>query len=196
MTTIKEQLHFRHEVVDRQLAHVERDRTRRAYDRADFLDQRRVMMQKWADYLDEAEHRGLRKTPYGVRCWSFWQDLSQLQRIYPFDWKSIVNNCAVQQYFGLSMPQAASEIDAYLGGASPRPIAQIAEDDSLLLRRGHPAQIVRRPNYLRDAEFAGTFSPNPFFGSTGIEGFDLEEVLPVSPPHDNVVVPFPERGTR
>jgi type IV secretion system protein VirD4 len=135
---------------------------------------------------------------YGVRCWSFWQDLSQLQRIYPLDWKSIVNNCAVQQYFGLSTPQAAAEIDDYLAGASPRPIAQISDDDSLLIRRGHPAQIMRRPNYLRDAEFAGTYSPNPFFGSPPVKGNDLEEEPPPLPLRraDNVVVPFPERGTR
>jgi type IV secretion system protein VirD4 len=134
---------------------------------------------------------------YGVRCWSFWQDLSQLQRIYPLDWKSIVNNCAVQQYFGLSLPQVAADIDAYLAGASPRPIAQIAEDDGLLIRRGHPAQIVARPNYLRDAAFAGTFSPNPFFAADRVEGFDLEEEPPLrlrGP--DDVVVPFPERGAR
>jgi type IV secretion system protein VirD4 len=135
---------------------------------------------------------------YGVKCWSFWQDLSQLQRIYPLDWQSIVNNCGVQQYFGMSLPQAAAEIDAYLGGASPRPMAQVADDDAVLIRRGHHAQIVRRPNYLRDRMFAGTFSSNPFFADgSRVEGFDLEEAAPVpSPSSDKVVVPFPERGGR
>jgi type IV secretion system protein VirD4 len=134
---------------------------------------------------------------YGVRCWPFFQDLSQLQRIYPLDWQSLVNNCSVQQYFGLSAPQAAAQIDAYLGGASPRPIAQIGEDDSLLIRRGHPVQIVRRPNYLRDAAYAGTYLPNPFFDSPSDEGFDLEEVPPLRMSDaENVVVPFPERRTR
>jgi type IV secretion system protein VirD4 len=134
---------------------------------------------------------------YGVRCWSFWQDLSQLQRIYPLDWRSLVNNCSIQQYFGLSLPQAAAEVDAYLDGASPRSLAQVGDDDGLLIRRGHPPQIVRRPNYLRDAEYAGTYSPNPFFGAEGIAGFDLEEVPPPALPHPPaVVLPFPERGTR
>ncbi|MCS5597936.1 MAG: tyrosine-type recombinase/integrase [Alphaproteobacteria bacterium] len=52
MSTIKEKLGYRHEVVDRQLAHVPRSKVDRAYDRAQFLDERRKMMQEWADYLE------------------------------------------------------------------------------------------------------------------------------------------------
>lgn len=53
MTTIKERLGYRHEVVDRQLAHAHRNKVNAAYDRAQFLDERRKMMQEWADYLEE-----------------------------------------------------------------------------------------------------------------------------------------------
>ena len=52
MSTIKEQLGYRHEVVDRQLAHAHRNSVDAAYDRAKFLDERRKMMQEWADYLE------------------------------------------------------------------------------------------------------------------------------------------------
>lgn len=52
MSTIKERLGYRHEVIDRQLAHVHADKVQRAYDRAEFLEERRDMMQAWADYLD------------------------------------------------------------------------------------------------------------------------------------------------
>lgn len=52
MSNIKEKLGYRHEVVDRQLAHAQRNKVDRAYDRAQFLDERRKMMQEWADYLD------------------------------------------------------------------------------------------------------------------------------------------------
>lgn len=54
MSTIKEKLGYRHEVVDRQLAHAHRNAVDAAYDRAKFLDERKVMMQQWADYLDSA----------------------------------------------------------------------------------------------------------------------------------------------
>lgn len=41
------------DAIERQLAHVERDAVRGAYNRAEYLSERRRMMQAWADYLDE-----------------------------------------------------------------------------------------------------------------------------------------------
>jgi integrase len=52
MTTIKEKLGYRHEVIDRQLAHAQRNKIVAAYDRAEFLPDRRKMMQEYADYID------------------------------------------------------------------------------------------------------------------------------------------------
>lgn len=52
MGVIKERLGYRHEVVDRQLSHASGDVYGEAYDRALFLDERKVMMQQYADYLD------------------------------------------------------------------------------------------------------------------------------------------------
>ncbi len=51
MGIIKERLGYRHEVVDRQLSHASGDTYGEAYDRAMFLDERKVMMQQYADYL-------------------------------------------------------------------------------------------------------------------------------------------------
>lgn len=53
MSTIKEKLGYRHEVVDRQLAHAPANKIDAAYDRAKWLDERKVMMQAWGDYLDK-----------------------------------------------------------------------------------------------------------------------------------------------
>lgn len=55
MSAIKQELGYRHEVVDRQLAHVPKNKIDRAYDRAMFLEDRKVMMQEWADYIDRME---------------------------------------------------------------------------------------------------------------------------------------------
>lgn len=52
MSAIKQELGYRHEVVDRQLAHTPKNKIDAAYDRADFLKERKKMMQEWADYLD------------------------------------------------------------------------------------------------------------------------------------------------
>ncbi len=58
MSTIKEKLGYRHEVVDRQLVHAPRNKIDAAYDRAKFLDERKIMMQRWADYLDGMASQG------------------------------------------------------------------------------------------------------------------------------------------
>jgi integrase len=58
MSSVKEKLGYRHEVVDRQLAHAPRSKVDAAYDRAKFLSDRRVMMQEWADYLDKIADSG------------------------------------------------------------------------------------------------------------------------------------------
>jgi integrase len=54
MGAIKERLGYRHEVIDRQLSHASGDAYGEAYDRAMFLDERKIMMQRYADYLDTA----------------------------------------------------------------------------------------------------------------------------------------------
>jgi hypothetical protein len=57
MSTIKERLGYRHEIVDRQLAHGPRDKVASAYDRAQFLAERKKMMQDWADYIDSVAQK-------------------------------------------------------------------------------------------------------------------------------------------
>lgn len=40
------------DVIERQLAHVEANKVRAAYHRAQYIEERRKMMQEWADMLD------------------------------------------------------------------------------------------------------------------------------------------------
>ncbi|MCE8023147.1 tyrosine-type recombinase/integrase [Billgrantia aerodenitrificans] len=52
-TIIAERLDYPEQYVEQQLAHKVRDANGRAYNRTKFLDQRREMLQTWANYLDE-----------------------------------------------------------------------------------------------------------------------------------------------
>ncbi len=52
-STILNEQGYRHDVIERQLAHSERNQVRAAYNRAEYLPERRKMMQEWADYLDK-----------------------------------------------------------------------------------------------------------------------------------------------
>lgn len=51
-TMLDEVLRKRPDLIEHQLAHAVRGPLGRAYNRTTFLDERRVMMQEWADYLD------------------------------------------------------------------------------------------------------------------------------------------------
>ncbi len=52
-TLLDEVLGFRPDFIEHQLAHAVRDPNGRAYNRTAHLEERRKMMQSWADYLDE-----------------------------------------------------------------------------------------------------------------------------------------------
>ncbi|MDT8383923.1 MAG: tyrosine-type recombinase/integrase [Gammaproteobacteria bacterium] len=52
-STILNELGYRSEVIERQLAHAERNKVRASYNQAEYLEDRRVMMQQWADLTNE-----------------------------------------------------------------------------------------------------------------------------------------------
>ena len=51
-TVLEEHLRFPAHIIEAQLAHAVRDANGRAYNRTTHIEERRVMMQKWADYLE------------------------------------------------------------------------------------------------------------------------------------------------
>lgn len=65
-TMIAERLGVAAEVIEAQLAHAVGDALGRAYNRTQFIEQRRDMMNKWADYLDRLRDGG-QIIPIGVR---------------------------------------------------------------------------------------------------------------------------------
>lgn len=65
-TMLHERLGFDPHVIEAQLAHTVRDSLGRAYNRTEFIEQRRKMLQAWADYLDKLR-RGAPVVPIGRR---------------------------------------------------------------------------------------------------------------------------------
>jgi len=51
LTNIQERLKIDLRVVDRQLAHIEKNKVTAAYNRAEYWDERVEMMQRWADLI-------------------------------------------------------------------------------------------------------------------------------------------------
>lgn len=55
-STILHEQGWESDVIERQLAHAERNTVKAAYNRAEHLPKRKMMMQTWADYLDELKN--------------------------------------------------------------------------------------------------------------------------------------------
>lgn len=51
-STMLNEMGYRSDLIERQLAHAERDKVRASYNQAQYLDERKVMMQEWADLID------------------------------------------------------------------------------------------------------------------------------------------------
>jgi integrase len=57
-STLLNELGWNPDAIERQLAHDERDESRASYNHAQYLDERRRMMQAWSDYLETLRSRG------------------------------------------------------------------------------------------------------------------------------------------
>ena len=51
----------------------------------------------------------------GITVWTIWQDIAQIKNNYGREWSSIVNNCAVQQYFGVNDNDTAENVSRKVG---------------------------------------------------------------------------------
>ena len=69
-TLLDEELGFRPDFIEHQLAHAVRDPNGRAYNRTAHLAERRKMMQAWADYLDQEGRPGSRADPSKYLSWN------------------------------------------------------------------------------------------------------------------------------
>jgi type IV secretion system protein VirD4 len=132
--------------------------------------------------LDEAAQLGhfppLRKAitllrGYGLQTWSFWQDLSQLKRLYPDDWETMYNNCRAHQFFGITTPYLAEQVSGLTLHDDLFEVLELDRDEMLLGLAGERPVIAQRPNYLSDTPFRGRFDPNPYY-----QPRDLDDIQP------------------
>lgn len=104
----------------------------------------------------------------GLQVWSFWQDLSQIRQLYPRDWQTMLNNAEATQLFSVPNHLMAREWGELLG-LEPARLARLAPEDAVVSIRGRDTRIVRRPDYLTDAPFAGLYDPNPRFAQAAAD---------------------------
>jgi integrase len=52
-STLLNQMKYSPDAIERQMAHKDKNKVRGIYNRAEYVDERREMLQFWADYLDD-----------------------------------------------------------------------------------------------------------------------------------------------
>jgi type IV secretion system protein VirD4 len=100
---------------------------------------------------------------YGLQVWTFWQDLSQLIKLYPSNWEAVVNNAAVLQAFGVPGHAARVGWRTVLGDADAQLASELHPDEMLVAVTGRPTERHTRANYMTDKPFAGRFDANHRF---------------------------------
>ncbi len=100
---------------------------------------------------------------YGLQVWPFFQDLSQLQRLYPKDWQTIFNNAGVFQLFGVANHLMARESADLIGDIDADVLRSMASDRQIVSVSGKEGISCRIPDYLTDEAFVGDWDPNPMF---------------------------------
>ena len=100
---------------------------------------------------------------YGLRIWSFWQDLSQLKMLYPRDWQTMINNCEVLQSFGFANASVARSGSELTGYPDWQALQDLEYEEMVVALAGDRPIIARKPNYLKDPAFTGQFDANGFY---------------------------------
>ena len=111
---------------------------------------------------------------YGVRVWSFWQDLSQLKGNYEKDWQTLTNNVEAFQTFGVTSFIMAKELSALLGRISPSQLLALKAEEQVIVTSGAKLTICEKIDYLMDKQYQGKYEPNPMFKNWGKKKVDKE----------------------
>jgi len=102
---------------------------------------------------------------YGLRIWTFWQDLSQLKHLYKDDWQTLLNNLDVLEVFGVNTWLMAQELAEILG-CSAQELLRLPHEQAMLNLPGGQLKKVKKLDYLKDKQFQGLYDPNPMYANT------------------------------
>lgn len=100
---------------------------------------------------------------YGLQLWTFWQDLSQMMKLYPNNWESLVNNAAVLQAFGVPGHASRHSWRLILGDQDAQLASELHPNEMLVAVAGQSLARHTRANYLTDKAFADRFDSNQRF---------------------------------
>lgn len=99
---------------------------------------------------------------YGVQLWSFWQDFSQVRRSFPESWETVLNNCAIVQFFGAKNTLARDQISS-ITGIDTVALSEVERTEQVVLVDGFRVCKARVVDYLSDENLKTRASNNPYY---------------------------------
>jgi type IV secretion system protein VirD4 len=114
---------------------------------------------------------------YGVRVFIYLQDLTQLKRMFPQDWETVVNNAGTIQTFNLSNHLMARQMGELFGNdLRPEDLLKLEPNEQVILFHGGRWQRCLKTDYLTDPLFKDRFQANPRYESRNGGTFGLRPI--------------------
>jgi len=82
-STMLNEAGFRSDVIERQLPHQDRNQVRASYNHAQYMDERRVMMEVWANMVDEIAGKSSNTSLAFVKALTFQPAILNLRQSLP-----------------------------------------------------------------------------------------------------------------
>ncbi|MFI7078833.1 type IV secretory system conjugative DNA transfer family protein [Micromonospora sp. NPDC049903] len=101
---------------------------------------------------------------YGLRTWTFWQDLAQLSSLYGLAAETMINNSGVLQVFSPANFGAATALSMRIG-CSVGELLQLAPDEQVIAFKNEWPTKMERFNHLTDPVLRGWARANPRHGT-------------------------------
>ncbi|MEM1088538.1 MAG: type IV secretory system conjugative DNA transfer family protein [Pseudomonadota bacterium] len=102
---------------------------------------------------------------YGMRVWSFFQDIDQIKRILPHDWRTVLSSSAAVTTFGVPNRMMARGLRELFGDFTEKGLIHLPRNQMAVQRAGQDGFTLHKPDYLSDKRFAGLYEPHPMLSS-------------------------------
>lgn len=111
-------------------------------------------------HLDELLTAASLLRGYGLRTWTFWQSVGQIEGVYGTRAMEIIDNAGTLSMFGAANAASARNLENLTGYQGQ--IVGMPRNEQVLCRQGCGAVRSERLNYLTDPAYRGLFDANPF----------------------------------
>jgi len=97
---------------------------------------------------------------YGLRVWTFWQSMAQIERVYGPAGQELIDNASTLSVFGMANGPSAASAARATGWTGE--LLGLDRSLQLIAQSGQAPRLCQRLCYLTDPRFAGLFDDNPF----------------------------------